>query len=118
MNAGKELDALVYVKVMGFELMTFERTQGQEPYPPTGVGFKIVPRYSTEIIAAWQIVDKLAPSLKLELVPTSEGYQASFLKYSPDKDELTPWIGGPVADAKEAPHAICLAALKAVEESK
>ena len=87
-------------------------------YPPCVM---VVPRYSTSIAAAWEVVEKLrAMNSTLELyspgalVNDEMGihaveWQATFKSWE------EPWgPHGPSVEAQTAPHAICLAALKAV----
>ena len=90
MKPGPRLDALVTEKVMGFP----------QPRP-----------YSTDIKSAWELVDKLIRGTKqwFSLEQYSTGVTAKFsiigagdLDCEFEADEIT------------APHAICMAALKAV----
>lgn len=109
MKAGLELDALIAEKVMGWHFVgTFTldpelncdrwaRDQnGLERY------FHEVPKYSTDIAAAWQVVEKM--------IVYSEHH---FLL-----DKGGAWLcrfrEGGLSPGETAPHAICLAALKAV----
>lgn len=111
MKPGRELDALIAEKVFG-AVRTQEKFQGYVPIPgdpvyysevykyPTGVNYLIddpknrhgmmggVPHYSTDISAAWEVVEKLNKQYSFHL--NTKG------------------------SADTAPHAICLAALKAV----
>ncbi len=84
LEAGRDLDALVAEKVMG-ETCLFT-----------------APAYSTDIAAAWQVVDKLH-ALSFYLEVGSAGWMARFANISATE-----------ASAATAPLAICLAALKAV----
>lgn len=68
------------------------------------------PYYSTDIAAAWDVVEKLKLlerfSLTLrQLSPTNTAWTLSDLR-----------DGEPIAWSETAPHAICLAALKAVNK--
>jgi hypothetical protein len=121
----RELDALVAEKVMGLEWAAFytssaygawysktnlgprTKEKGQLPRPD----FDSLPAYSNDISAAWEVVEKIAPACDGE--------------FRLERDESGQWeceIGYHVADAcypriakgETAPHAICLAALKAV----
>jgi hypothetical protein len=106
MSPGLELDILVAEKVMGFR----DTDAGQY------FSASAVPPYSTDIAAAWQVVEKLAlQNIRIELMPTMAGYAVDFIKYDPTQ-EFTPWteISNSYVEAEQAPHAICLAALKAV----
>jgi len=57
MEAGRDLDALIATKVMGWQsaygFFRWEQT------PPSGGEPRAVPRYSTDIAAAWQVVEKM-----------------------------------------------------------
>lgn len=98
MNAGRELDALVANKVTGFTPTS--TTNCRYDYPP----------YSTDIAAAWEVVEKMGGEVGS---PGDGPYQrkdkwAAFIP-CPGKDNGGKWGYGDTA-----PHAICLAALKAV----
>ena len=106
MNAGRELDALVAEKVMGwkdpspvFGLM--EDVEGNANFPPD---------YSTSIAAAWRVVEKWQGDITVDR--RNEHFKVTFYKPS---YEYEVW-------AETLPLAICLAALKAVghpmEESR
>ena len=114
-----ERDALIAEKVMGYTLddefadMMFEgrpcvkqlRTQDDE--------WGVLPYYSTDIGAAWQLIDRHPHYVLLvrsnetnsKLVPWAEEMAWRCRFYAPEKFE---------ACAATAPHAICLAALKAI----
>ena len=102
MEAGRELDALVAEKVMRVR--------------PTGdllAHLEWPPHYSTDITTAWKVLEKMQDN----------GW---FWNIDYDYDELVAGFGkgrdseGDLSwhyeQAETTPHAICLAALKAVEE--
>ena len=115
---GRELDALVAQKVMGWvevEKKPIANAYGQtvmEDYvgkpnfaAPQAV---LVPRYSMMIQEAWKVADKLRDSAQFVAVISGKGPQG-----------VQPWIckvnreGGFIEErADTAAHAICLAALK------
>lgn len=115
---GRELDALVAQKVMGWvevEKKPIANAYGQtviEDYvgkpnfaAPQPV---LVPRYSMMIQEAWKVADKLRDSAQFVAVISGKGPQG-----------VQPWIckvnreGGFIEErADTAAHAICLAALK------
>ena len=113
MEPGRELDALIAEKVMGWR-----KTRGGYTNDLTkqwSVPEKQLPLYSTSIKAAWEVVEKLR----------GKGY---YFDLDGDKDggargELIPWIAEfsnvnkkkYSGYAKTAPHAICLAALEAIK---
>jgi hypothetical protein len=141
MKPGRELDALVAEKVMGWSRKTItvaKQYHGQNEWdPPQTVswgsdaivqGNKVytfdrddqptnaeeMPKYSTDIAAAWEVAEKLhKDSWRLELVtsellgPDMGGASARFACKAAVRGHVT-------EHADTAPHAICLAALKAV----
>lgn len=116
MKPGRELDALVAEKVMGLKINWDETT----PCPLCGdVGrfcgarmwcshdgwyYSQYKDYSTDIAAAWEVVEKLRGDGWI--FNLSDSWAAQF--HMPGNILV-------VSSAKSAPHAICLAALKAVE---
>lgn len=124
MKAGRELDALVAEKVMGM---------GKPPYGdasncPTcgydGLWSEEIQPYSTDIAAAWMVVEHLKNTLngkewtgEFNLFFNGEKYECwwSFSRrtneglYETSKDESI---------AETAPLAICLAALKTIGVAK
>lgn len=128
MEAGRELDALVAEKVMGWKLENYETSEPASTDrhyldASRNDGWAWVGREtdieawqwqpSTDIAAAWEVVEKLLP--------------CQFTLGSPEKEsakgdvwyaEFGEWVDhlfqGEEATAPTAPHAICLAALKAM----
>lgn len=112
MTAGRELDALIAEKVMGWKVFrngehgphrweaeTDRGTLRVIDSSYSGDGFSP----STDIAAAWEVVEKVrkeAGDFQLALVDYGSAWAARFDKAS--------------AVERTAPHAICLAALKAV----
>lgn len=87
--AGRELDALVAEKVMGIGKLEFDAYYGPQH------------RYSTDIAAAWEVVEKLAKPLKV--VWTGKVWVCEV-------------FGEPCSqEAGTAPLAICRAALKVMD---
>lgn len=99
MKPGKELDALIAEKVTGWKpsglLGKDHKYAVKEFYEP--------PHYSTDIAAAWEVVDKIAPLDDFRLAFRNGEWFAEFSS-----------MINQFAQAGTAPHAICLAALKAV----
>ena len=101
MEAGIELDKLIATKVMGW--------QGKLDYSVFLFDSKVYHKYrfSTSILAAWQVVEKLE----------TDGYGHKHLKYSQNRDEEYSWIfmqpgyGIFEATGKTIQEAICKAAL-------
>jgi hypothetical protein len=99
-NAGRELDALVAEKVMG-----------AKPWIAPGHGPTALnpPRYSTDIGAAWAVVEKLSREVGSVEVKTHRRWMGWTCDVRPPD--------GKKADGfseTSAAHAICLAALRAV----
>ena len=129
MEAGRELDALIAEKVMGHRM--FEPPPMSEPWevmPDDYRGRPLLP-YSTDIGAAWEVVEKMRERGKdrKDIAICMDGFSLSQNHVGEDWQDY-PWApeGGwsatftdgyntSGAAALTAPHAICLAALKAVE---
>lgn len=109
MEAGPELDALVAERVLRFAIYpgpsiceVVPSDESESGYPEAI--FVPVPPYSTDIAAAWQVVE----CLSLHISPTSGGM---WLVSNVHNRNDPAWI---YALAPTAPHAICLAAIKIV----
>lgn len=121
MKAGNDLDCLIAEKIFEWKLVSEEVESGMPHHElyrtPSGRGFYHyqVPKFSSEIDAAWRVVEKFRrgfegkASAYIEVVVTDlPDYQDTYCKIvAPDRKEVVMW-------AHEAPLAICLAALKAV----
>ena len=128
MKPGRELDALVAEKVMGWKPLlgpSKEMDEGfKERYWEYARNHALrltpessflpglehpVPPYSTDIGAVWEVVEKLGLAFELGWLPEDKGFNwdASF-------GEKRGSEAGTTTYASTAPHAICLAALKAV----
>jgi hypothetical protein len=124
MKPGRELDALIAEKVFGHPVERDERgvlsigpadwdwirNEGHELMNP-------VPAYSEDIAAAWEVVQKVWGAAWFRLERTDKYPEATPVW---DAGEITYSMGengihNPV-EGETAPHAICLAALKAVQE--
>lgn len=133
-KAGRELDALVAEKVMGEQLMFAQHIafgvkiveyNGQDPETDDGeivlkrlidgrhtVLEASVPHRSTDIAAAWQVVEAFF-NHKVEVYPTKE----ITVEYGWLEHPIAAWhcqIGWHHATADTPSLAICLAALKAI----
>ena len=109
MEAGRELDALVAEKIMGLGQYHTPETHYEVIGCGAGCSFCIPPPYSTDIAAAWQVVEKLSMS----------GFWIikSCRVSAPGKDDWIEWdvmYQNQRAIADALPFAICLAALNAV----
>ena len=145
MKAGRELDALVAEKVMGWEwyaiiginvLVPPEHYLRERPILATpgkhgaetdidsyrfadstqGRQMPIVARYSTDIAAAWQVVDELHKRGFCVGVSTLHDWKTKCECSVYYADMAERMVAN--ADAATASHAICLAALKAMEGAK
>ena len=97
MKPGPELDALIAEKVMGWKLSRYFWDTG------TGkIAIERTPKYSTSIQAAWDVVEKLEGELH---------FKRKDDKWSVFLMGAEVWAG---STQDTLPHAICLAALKAV----
>ena len=108
MKPGRELDLLIAEKIMGLEIAD-SLVDELEDYYPT---YKVtddedwselpVPKYSTDIAAAWKVVEKMKNNhWPFYLANYDNKWSCQFAKDSSH------------AISDQVPHAICLAALKA-----
>lgn len=109
LSAGRELDALVAEKVMGWIPSTSPRAERPWQMAPSGSGpgsMSHVPHYSTDIADAWLIVERFntrAPDLF-----------ARFAEHLYEDDGTHRYCQLLDVPAYEAAYRICLAALRAV----
>ena len=120
MNPGKELDVLVAEKVMGLYSIVRDFDLPASEREPTALP------YSTDIGAAWGVVEKLGQERIPKRVISGEvqkyclwlhqDIDGTFVAhFSPDENmKMSISAGFPTGSNTTAPHAICLAALKAV----
>jgi hypothetical protein len=106
----RDIDRLIAERVMGWTNLSV--TGSRFGTTPDGKPHRIIPQYSTEISAAWEIVEKLRLSGYqggLEWAKPEPGYECAFgsLPFPLDEKQFS-W-------AETAPLAICLAALKVME---
>lgn len=122
MQAGRELDALVAEKVMGWKWC--ENDIGKESLQPPSEEYaflspnhpvfwadekgytKIMPHYSTNIADAWKVVEKMRENFWVQ-VDVGDIILCSMGEYGFVCSTIQ-------AEAETAPLAICLAALKAM----
>lgn len=115
MKPGRELDALIAEKVMGLKNIRLAN-DGRSDYlcygKPDSIFLegKIVPAYSTDISAAWLVVEKMQDNDWAFILDNMEDFIGNWQAHF-EKDK-----SGWSADSESAPHAICLAALKAIIE--
>jgi hypothetical protein len=113
MRPGRELDALVGTKIMGYE---YNHTSGVD-CPTCGYDGlydtdKTYPGYSTDIAAAWEVVEKLDSLEDFEFRMESD--QGELIKWHVEFHKLSDGQCFPASEHSAA-LAICLAALKALE---
>jgi hypothetical protein len=116
MVASRELDAIVAEKVMGWSYTRFmNNVHRVSARHPVWQEFIVVPRYSTDLAAAWQVVEKLATGYRNVLIENTAELLGK-RRYWVDIKEHGDlgMIDIAKANADTAPLAICLAALKAV----
>lgn len=104
---GPELDALVAEKVMGLDPLSVAAQQAK------GFGHSWCPAYSTDISAAWEVVEKFQSDSCAVNVASGGDVLCRIMKW-PDNTQTT-YESEKYFEAvsKTAPHAICLAALDA-----
>ena len=103
MNAGRELDAEIAEEVMGWTPRGAHPIHGC-PMFATGSNDTFAPYFSTDIAAAWQVVQKMGESCDQATIEVCGG-------------EWMCEFDGVGDQAHTAPLAICLAALKAVGDA-
>lgn len=112
---GRELDALVAEKVMG--LKPRNEFEGNTVVPPHYTVYLrgntvYMPRYSTDIAAAWEVVEKMKEMGCVDIQALHGAhYQVQIDRYD-GKSWETAFVESTQGDT--APHAISLVALKAV----
>ena len=103
----REIDRLIAERVMGW---TNLYAQGARfGTSPKGKSHSIIPPYSTDMSAAWEVVEKLRQSGyqgKLDWATPELGYECYFWSSSLPPNEMQ------CPRTQTAPLAICLAALK------
>lgn len=108
MQVGEELDALVAEKVFN-RLITWNRAfqyLTEEERESNIKAFVTIPEYSTNIVAAWEVVEKIKTKF-IEIWYDGKKWVCEIGVH----DHIT-------ATAETAPHAICLAALLALEGNR
>ena len=117
LQAGPELDALVAEKVMGWAFADgcWNEPSGPRRAHPRSV-YNHFPYYSTDIAAAWEVIEKL-PGPGIALFKTYNGGWQARTKVCnyPGSMHVIENDCCIFSDAPTAPLAICRAALKAVQ---
>lgn len=102
----REIDRLIAERVMGWTDLSV--TGNRFGTTPEGKPHRIIPQYSTEISAAWEVIEKLrflGYQGGIDWARPEAGYECSFGSSLPPDQR-------PSSQAETAPLAICLAALK------
>jgi len=105
----REIDRLIAERVMGWTNLSM--IGNRFGTTPEGKTHRIVPQYSTDVSAAWEVVEKLRQSGYqggINWAISELGYECAFVEalHSPDERQTS--------RAETAPLAICLAALKVI----
>lgn len=108
MPAGPEMDALVAEKVMGFELVIYQSREWWDEVGEPTMRHREQFRPSTDIAAAWEVLEKLAARMPAALQTwTIEETRRFACQFIPVPLRMF----GAAAEAGSAPSAICRAAL-------
>lgn len=115
MTPGRELDALIAEKVMGFKVESQEEhAWGIRPLQKVIVHYikdcGELPAYSTDISAAWEVLERInSINSNLVMIPSTNTIG--------EDGEMDPHDYGYnwFVDGITMPHAICLAALKVLD---
>lgn len=113
MKAGQELDVLVAEKVMGLEVGPIRVIPVSGGYARADLGVKggsVVPRYSTYIADAWQVVEKMRDKFSGWLTFT-KALQVEVSRDLPQPDDL---VAPDFVWRLVRPEHICRAALLAI----
>jgi len=120
-NAGRELDAVIAEKVMGYKYSDqFKAYVHNE----RAIDYSYAPPFSTDIAWAWEVLNKL----NFSVIKTPDGFISGEAEYQFGQSQTSgyeewpedynigyaiPAENNPV-ECETAPHAICLAALKVI----
>jgi hypothetical protein len=103
MQAGRELDALVAEKVFSFTLASHSAEEDLWVHEPNDILSWPLPTYSTDIAAAWEVVEKFGEGSNFTLIEAFPGQWACTIG-TVKQGKMYPTV----------PLAICHAALKVV----
>lgn len=117
MKPGRELDAVIAEKVMGFTLVL----------GPGEIGIKVniteckrIPHYSTDIAIALIMVEHITKTTNLNAFqinrPITEGGKWTSNFFEKKEHEIN--VIYDLEEGESVPHAICLAALRAIERNE
>ena len=101
----RELDFIIYTEFMGFDDWETDKTYWEKERPP---------HYSTDIKAAFLVVNKLVEmGYYVDIGVDEHGAQVQLDRFDPSRKIF--WETGGSIRGKDASEAICLAALKTKE---
>lgn len=104
--AGRELDAEIARKVKGYAVHYEGQSRNAD----------LIPHYSTDLIAAWLVVEKMQErGWRITIEDCADGFHVWYGRAGQGDEDF--WVRAPVAIAATAPLAICLAALHALRAS-
>lgn len=105
MKPGRELDALVAKHIMGEDYRAFANCNSRVKARDDGTFLGRIPSYSTDIAAAWEVVERLkGQSVVIDFGEDTGAWEVSFIQQG---ERYT-------VSCASVMHAICLAALKAL----
>ncbi|PAF31886.1 hypothetical protein [Paenibacillus sp. 7516] len=109
MSAGRELDSLVAEKIMGLELVEEMLAAYPRYWLPEydKTYHRAVPLYSTDISAAWSVVERMRTEYKQFITLIDNAHLNYDVRFSGDKSKEYTRLSN-------VSHAICRAALLAV----
>lgn len=114
MKPGRELDAKIASDVMGWKFHPTLNLWSHESFLPQSpcVPFEQLPHYSTNFLEAWQVVEEFK-ECEVRVYKRQHGVYSCMIWFLGDEKNGEIYD----ADSSQSPaHAICLAALKAVEK--
>lgn len=126
MNPGRALDALLAKKIMEWKYVGEDGPNGEpglvDPDQIERMSEEL-PKYSTDISAAWEVVEKIKEGKEIDILygdyfqpVTRGGYCGQMMQSAlPGYFVRIRWGENMVSEqSQSAPHAICLAALKGI----
>ncbi|MNI36911.1 hypothetical protein D3C73_909790 [compost metagenome] len=109
MEPGRELDVLVEKYVFGNQI-SWMQDEYSDPVPVAGVHGYIIDHYSTDISAAWEVVEKLQESHLYTDIRTCADFYEVWITIHREGNQTETFA------SPKLPEAICKAALLAVLE--
>lgn len=114
--AGCDLDVLVAEKVIGLFGVSFaDGNYAKSNDVVTAFARVPIPKYSTDVAAAWQVVEKMSGTFHFFIDGKWRGQLDGKISW---RCKFKPALDVPFVYGETAPHAICLAALENAEKTK